>query len=104
MKSEGDEYDRFVGVPGLDGGEKRKDFVDQVFTRGSGLSEPEFLRRRPLLYVWRSFVGVDGGVLDATTSNWRDRYASEFIVENDDGDDELDVERRRRRLVKSSES
>lgn len=80
-KSAGDELDRFgadwLVVLGL-GGAKRKDFVDQVFTRLREVSEvPSSCKprlppsaRKPLLSV----VGVDGGVRgEANTSNWCER-------------------------------
>jgi hypothetical protein len=77
MKSAGDESERLgralVADPlGFDG--RRKDFVDQVCTRGSeDDSEPVALRERVNLSVMNescSVVGVDGGVLaDASASN-----------------------------------
>lgn len=86
-KSAGDEYERL----GFDrcsgdwcGGGKRKDFVDQVFTRlrdvfdvpsGCKLRTPPSVRKK-----LRSSDGVDGGARgEANTSNWRERYVREFI-------------------------
>lgn len=71
MKPAGDEYER-IGE-GREVGAKRKDLVDQVFTRCKGVSDPEALRLLPM-NVACSEVGVDGGVFaDANTSNWRER-------------------------------
>jgi hypothetical protein len=78
MKSAGDEAERLGCGLEADAGAfagRRKDFVDQVFTRGREEdSEPVALRERVNLYDSCSSVGVDGGVLaEASASNWRDR-------------------------------
>jgi len=62
-----------------DGGGNRMDFVDQVFTRCRDASEVVCIRRS-LMKDGCSVEGVEGGVFgDANTSNWRERYAREFI-------------------------
>ena len=63
-----------VMVDELEGGGKKMDFVDQVFTRWRGGSEPASLFLLSLKKGGRSVTGVGGGdFADAKTSNWRER-------------------------------